>query len=454
MKFFLYVYMLFLTFSMTAHKGADAPNALLNSIASNIAASTDPADEPSSVDHTPLTFSTDEANAAAAYNGKSIMRYGDAAYTILPASEENEDGALLPCEVVALDQNDEYAETVASVKYFVNAFYAFDNALLISSSYGYYPTYRIDLETKTSSLYFDGPILGVSYEAQEIYYANEPGRGLNVASFDGTEVASILDDTYQFNGAHGDVLYFSIVLDSGDAQLSAVHMGSRRVEEIALLPALDQEYETYAYDYIQMLKVCGDRIVLTFGHHEGTGHFFYGQIISMNLDGSNIVTAKTIDTSGESFEVLGNSVYMDGSIDHAYGICQLDSHLSAENIILPSAWLAGVDETKSALLYTQHTGDTNISDLMMYNPASGTELMILSGSALPVFDNFSYMAFEHVQIIDNAAYFNVTINCYDPEVDPWRGHTAYDAIMLVQLDGSAVTVLYEHYIDEPFSVGS
>ena len=447
-----------LSLSACAPKDTAAPN---NSTApSEMAATDDIRSTTESTAPTPIV-NLDELPFDTSFNGLPVFPYGSTVYTQRYVAEADapDDGVW---ELAALDTNYEYAETIGSnvTKSNATVFYAIPGMVLATSYDG---TDCIDVETNEITSRFDGIVRYVDYANSKVYYSTiyNPDKEpeLFVMSFGETEGRMVADESYTYLDTIDGVMYLSTTNQAKDVILHTMRTGEEPMP-LATLPAFGNvaEVENYpSINQVQHLTVCGNRIVATYGTFEGSLGYYIGRIVSMDMDGSNLI-AEEFDELSPFFEVIGDSLYItaaqyDADDNMEYGILRVSADLTEREMLLRGGQQLA---SRGDLLLYKALGEagTGESDLCLYNASTGESDIVMSSGALPTFADSEYINFRNTKFCGDFVYVDVLVNAYTPASDTWRGHTAYEAGMLARLDFSEIIFIGEAFYDEPVSIGS
>jgi len=392
----------------------------------------------------------------AAYNGLPVLPYGDMVYSqrYVAALDAPKDGVW---EIVALDAQYEYVQTIGSnvTRYASNAFYAGEGIVYATSGRR---TDCIDAETNEIVSYFEGTVRHIDYDAREVYYtaASRDGMagGLFAMGFDETTGRKAADASYTFVAVQDGVFYLSETNADNEVILYTLRMDTQEIKELVVLSSMNWVNGDSYVNEVQTLKLCGDRIVLTYGSLQGSGGFYYGRLASLKTDGSDLVEASFEEASdAASFEVAGDALYISTAYGGVYGMYRMSADLATRELVLPEC--SPLESNGELLLYAESVEEgTGKQDLYLYDAGTGASRLLIAADALPVFDGFSYMLYGGARFCGDSVYCTAYVNAYTEGIDSWRGHTAYEAGLLIRLDGSEIVKLGEAFYDEPVSIGS
>ena len=385
----------------------------------------------------------------AAQNGQGYMLAGG---LLLGIRVLGSDDALTSEVVVREVYNAEWA-VFAPVPAQVDLFYVLDeNTLLLTSNYGY-SAYKLDVSTGSVTEIFVGIVKHVDYARREVYYHKGfMEAGLYAVGFDALDSEGALAAPGEFAAADEaeDCLYLwtrtSREEDAAIA-LQRLDLQTKDVTELAVLDRTNEDWPEYT-EYLIRMRVGGGRIVMTYGTMQGTGHFFYGNLLSMDKDGGN-QTVREMLLDDPDFQIINGMVHVTGENDDGeYGITRYSPDLQVADMFMPDCYAVGT--YGGALLYAEYVEQgTGRMDLRFYDSETDSTGYIANGLLFPDFINFSHMEYFDVMRLGDFVYYDVEFIAYNEAEDSWRGHTACILSELASWDGAVTIRLEETYFDEP-----
>jgi len=385
------------------------------------------------------------------YNGSYTYKYGEKIYAAILQGTDGGEYAPEMWDIVVLDERYELVETLVSgIEYRMRKIYQFDDKLLVSPEYIGTTAYFVSLATHEVTPAFNGVVIHVDYDFREIYYL-DIGRVCAV-SFDGGDPRVMAGEEYTFIDLIDGTLYFGSQSDDG-VILSSMPVSGRRISKIAVIGYTD-EFEYNWYEDIVAMELCGDRIIMMIGGYQGTGNYFYGDIVSIRMDGSGEIRKSGVE---DSLVVIDDMIYLETSVEGGYGIYRTDAELSNLEPLFGDADAMGGNDD-GLLFYVQYGAfdeEYLVDDMFsIYDTRRDRDVTGISTGAFPSFENYSHTLFSEVQDEGDYVHFRVRVYAYDEEVDSWRGHLAYDAAYLMKKDGEEVVPLFQCFYEEPLSIGS
>ena len=288
------------------------------------------------------------------------------------------------------------------------------------------------------------------------WYSDYPnGSGLYFCALDGSPRTRLTDDNSQFIVVQNDILYYSEWVDD-ELTLFALPVGEAQAEALVILPrtsAFEADYMEPTDEFVQKLAHCGDRIVMTVGSIQGSGHYFHGDLVSIRKDGTDFVSMPLgkNEPAESNFAVSNGAIYITGDIDDAYGIYRVAPDLSEAILAVQNAFLYCGDDT--AIVYDSGViSGSGLYDLCLLDTASGQSTTIYSYTAMPAFADFSHIDYADIWLTASELHFTASAWCYNPETDAWRGHMAFQTTIVAQRDGGGLRTLHTRFYDESITV--
>ena len=253
----------------------------------------------------------------------------------------------------------------------------------------------------------------------------------------------------------GDTQYYWTV-EGDNCVLYALDKNKSATKQLASFPPLKNEGSAPTLNAIVDFGICGNWIIVSVGHYEGSGGYFYGDFARMKKDGSELEHFWLTDD--DTFVIVDEWIYYnfwtvknspaDG--DGCYRIRPDGTDNEYMGDILYSIFLYGQD---GYVYGEQDTGKTidhwnPMTDLIRCKPDGSGLTTLFSGESLPTFDNSDYMRYSDIEINKDYIAFTTSVHGYS-DGDSWGGHYNYIADYRVNKDGSNLTLLREEYPMSP-----
>jgi hypothetical protein len=252
-----------------------------------------------------------------------------------------------------------------------------------------------------------------------------------------------------FLAADGDTEYYW-KFEGNNSVLYSADKNKSNVKRLAVFPSVSDGNEEPVLNAVIDFGICGDWIIASVGHYEGTGNYFYGDFVRMKKDGSKLEHFWLTDD--DTFVIVDDWIYYNfwtvkgDSDEGVYRIRPDGTDNEYMGDILNSIFLYCED----GYVYGEHDngktvdGSNPITDLIRCRP-DGSELVTLfSADTLPMFDDSDYMRYSDVAAGDAAVTFTVGVHGY-ADGDIGYGHYCYIADYRVNKDGGGLTMLHEEY---------
>ncbi len=259
-----------------------------------------------------------------------------------------------------------------------------------------------------------------------------------------TEIKNI-----NFLESDGDTQYYW-TFEGDNCVLYGLDKNESAAKQLAIFPPLRNEGYDPTPNSIIDFGICGNWIIVSVGHYEGSGHYFYGDFVRMKKDGTKLEHFWITDD--DTFTIVDDWIYYNfwtvkGSPDEGcYRIRPDGTSKEYMGDILHSIFLYDQD----GYVYGEHdTGKTidnvnPMTDLIRCKPDGSGLITLFSGNSLPKFDNSNYMRYYDIKIDNDYVAFTAAVHGYS-EGDSWAGHYNYIADYRVNKDGSNLTLLHEEY---------
>ena|GEM_PF-1414100 len=262
------------------------------------------------------------------------------------------------------------------------------------------------------------------------------------------------EETDTLHKTDGNTQYLSR-REGNDCVLYSFDTKTSHVKRLAVFPPTHED-SPYTNNYIIQLDICGDWLILSVGHYEGSAHIFYGDFARLKKDGSKLEHFSVTDT--DYFFIVGDWIYYNfWEVEHdpeaAYGCYRIRPDGSGKEFLSEGF---SMQRYADGYIYgTYDTGKTvpdtgkywyRIHNLVRCKPDATDFVTLFSGQALPTFDDAGSMAVYVTAVAGTLVTFNVNVRGY-ADGDSWRGHTCYWAEYKVNTDGSNLTLLKEEYLE-------
>lgn len=254
---------------------------------------------------------------------------------------------------------------------------------------------------------------------------------------------------YELLGEDGKVKYFGKNVNE-DYILYSMNRDNSSVKQIALFPpTVSGEFSKQ--NRIVDFGICHDWIIVSIGHYEGSGHYFYGDFARLKKDGSELKHFWLTDK--ETFNIIEDWIYYDfwtledkpGNVYGCYRIHPdgvgkeyLGDKIYSISQYADDGYIYGVYDTSKTAIGNPTT------DFIRCKPDGSGKIILFKGSTLPQFDEADYIGYYNITVEKDFVTFTAFVHGYS-EGDSWRGHNIYEAEYCVIKDGSGLTLLSESY---------
>ena len=203
-------------------------------------------------------------------------------------------------------------------------------------------------------------------------------------------------------------------------------------------------------DSVTQFGICGDWIIASVGHREGSMGSFHGFTARLKKDGSEFGYLEIGDN--DHFFIVEDWIFYNyGKVrydpEKIFGCYRIrpdgtDEQYMGDRI---STVLMYADD---GFLYgTYSTGipismSNEIRNFIRCNPDGSDAVTLFYGEALPIQEESYSMGFKIINVEDEFIEFSVYAYGYRAG-DSWRGHLSYSALYRVNKDGSNLTLIDE-----------
>lgn len=304
---------------------------------------------------------------------------------------------------------------------------------------------RISLDDGKVKNILEGRLNCIDRKSGNLYYSNsydlngEYITDIFKADINGENIKRICSGKYEFLHKDGDIIYLEDKSTS-NAILASVKSDGSDLKIIAEIPLA---YEDIEVENIVDFGVVDNWIFLSAGSYHGTGHFFYGGLVRMKKDGTEI---ERLLEETDKFYIIDDWVYFNYNPvgedeNEKYGCYRMKSDLSEKQYLGDKIGkLLTID---SNYLYGESDSEKEgINDLRQMNIEDGSIITLFEGKKAPVFDDSDYVGYYVEEKVGGFIYFSVWVHGY-AEGESWRGHNCCTAFYRIRENGSDLSLLYQ-----------
>jgi len=257
------------------------------------------------------------------------------------------------------------------------------------------------------------------------------------------------NDNYEMLGEDAQSKYFGKNVIE-DYLLYSMNRDNLSVKQIAIFPPMvsgDLSTQNRIVDF----GICGDWIIVSIGHYEGSGHYFYGNFARMKKDGSEFEHFWLTDN--DTFVIVEDWIYynfwtLEDKPGNVYGCYRIHPDGTGKEYIGDKIYSI-IQYADDGYIYGEYdTGKTvfwnPITDLIRCKPDGSGKIILFEGSTLPQLDEADYISYYNITVENDFVTFTASVHGYR-EGDSWRGHNIYEAKYRVIKDGSGLTLLSDSY---------
>jgi len=391
-------------------------------------------------------------------NGGQVVQVGDSFYFFAP-NDNPEDSRPRHAIYVRREGGAEryrLAETHSST----TLHYIGGQILASTSQDGEMRTIRINTQTgEVDDNFATGNIVYVDHKAGEIFYrrihwsAGRPvSTGLYKADFDGNVEQFLAEGRYAFLGIVGDTIFLEDTQREEESSFDIVlYTMNRDGSEFDRLIAIKEpegarhEYEpdinTWIHENVLQFETYGDWLFLIVGRFEGSAGFFYGGIVRMRTDGSEL---EWLRRDSRDFFILEGWLYFNvtdyslSSFDS--GAHRIPTDFSAESEFLDEEFtlLTG----GGRIIYASGPRNIDWRALRSRSHYGGDSVVLFAGRDVPRFEHSDWVRFTNIHYHEGYVFFTVNVSGH-ATYDSWRGHDCYMAHYRVRYDGTGLTLINE-----------
>jgi len=271
-------------------------------------------------------------------------------------------------------------------------------------------------------------------------------------SDDGSESVEFMSEEYNLLKSDGDTQY-AWKFEEDNCALYAMNNDGSDERRLAVFPPLRSEYDDRpTLNYITDFGICGDWIIISVGHYEGSGHYFYGDFVRLKKDGSELEHFWL--TEDDKFVIVKDWIYYNfwtaqDRPENVYGCYRirpdgtdkeyLGDIISSIIIYAEDGYVYGEYATSETV-----NGWNPVVNLIRCKPDGSGVIILFTGDNLPKFDNSDFISYYDIKVTDEYVSFTARVHGYS-EGDSWRGHYVYTAAYRVDKDGNNLVLLSEEY---------
>jgi len=247
-------------------------------------------------------------------------------------------------------------------------------------------------------------------------------------------------------GRYGNTQYFWR-MEKDNCVLYLVEDSEQYAKQLAIFPPMDNDDPDTNSGIIDF-GVCGDWLIASVGHYEGSGDYFYGDFVRLKKDGSEL--AHFYLTDDDTFVIIDDWIYYnywpneDKPENDAYGCYRIRPD-GTEKEYLGDA-INNIYFFENGFIYGEHATSKTVNgwnavvDFIRCEPDGSKIVTLFKGDSLPKFKNSDFIEYSDIKIIKNNVKFTVSVHGQSDE-DSWRGHYIFTADYIVKNDGSNLTLL-------------
>jgi hypothetical protein len=282
--------------------------------------------------------------------------------------------------------------------------------------------------------------------------ANPAQNNESVLSEDEPQSVGFNPDDYNLLESNGDTQYaWKFVGDN--CVLYSLDRLSSNIKQIAtFLPSGGENGTSIMQNNIVDFGICGDWIIASVGHYEGSGNYFNGDFVRLKKDGGELTHFWLTDD--DTFIIVEDWIYYNfwtnkdeaENVNGCYRIRPDGSDKQYLGNVIENIYLYAED----GFVYGSRATDEMINgfnpviDLIRCRPDTSSVITLFKGNSLPKFDNSDFIKYNDIRIENNYIFFTVTVHGYT-NGDSWRGHDIYTASYRVDPNGDYLELLKEEY---------
>jgi len=391
-------------------------------------------------------------------NGGSIVQYGDFVYFFVPYGDNYWVRSLVRMDVDSGRQH----VLIEQLSPFSRILFAAEGFMFVSAwseSHSSLVLLRIDLVANEHVVLDKGELIYLDTDTLELYYYGRDAytgsqNGLFKMKIDGRGKTRIAPLGYSFLAKIDGIIYLGGDWNSDSPNVILARVGSDNVLTTVAnipIPARAEDDWVNPNEHIVHFELCGDWIFLSVGGYQGSGNFFYGGLVRLKKDGSNI---EWLDFGNiDEFWVIDNYVYFQQFFESPSSWAQ--SLVRVDPGTLEVEYLGGTIKNLHAYAdgsfyhqllapksETAEATASSIYNLYRHDKESASDVRLFSGVDLPTSPDSAYIGYRQVEIVGDYVYFIAYTHGF-ASGDSWRGHECFYGYYRVRHDGSALEALYK-----------
>ncbi len=316
-------------------------------------------------------------------------------------------------------------------------FYIIDDYLYYSlfMSDGY-NIFKISLETGEGNILDKGYIKYIDEKDKEIYYekynhylsdTSDDNEGIFKMNLDGDGIEKICNSDYVYLEKVEDTIYLEHYEDGDKVILSSVDSNGENLKDIATFtPDIYSDSETesvrlYEQEQILDFYIYQDTIILSIGSYQGSGSFFYGSNVKLDINGENIVV---MPRGEDKLEIIDNWLYYNSDLEGKENELYRMDIFTFEEEFYDTLKLSSVNNiTKEIYGYlgkADEKTDIFINDLYLLDTKTKDKTLIFNGSKAILEEDSYYIGYDVYSKVNDYIYFENYVSGYDIEKDGLR----------------------------------
>ena len=294
--------------------------------------------------------------------------------------------------------------------------------------------------------------LNVSSTPEPTQNSPSPGSGVGTTSIitskpiSNKQGVTLEKESDNMLGHYGNTQYFWR-MEKDNCVLYSIVDSELYAKQLAIFPPMVSD-DSDTDNGIIHFGVCGDWLIASVGHYEGSGHYFYGDFVRLKKDGSDL--AHFYLTDDDTFVIIDDWIYYnywaieDKPENDAYGCYRIRPDGTEKEYLGDT--INNIYLFENGFVYGEHTtskmvnGWNPVVDFIRCEPDGSKVVTLFKGDSLPKFENSDFIEYSNIEIIKNNVMFTVSVHGQS-DGDSWRGHYIYTADYSVKNDGSNLTLL-------------
>ena len=231
--------------------------------------------------------------------------------------------------------------------------------------------------------------------------------------------------------------------------LYAIDKNASYARQLAIFPPGCKYGGPEAINYISNFGICGDWLIVSVGHFEGSGSYFCGDYARLKKDGSELEHFWLTDD--HTFFIVDDWIYYNvWTAKYGAEGCYRIRPDGTDKEYLGNAIQSIIFNDKDGYLYGKHDTDEMLNgwnpvpDMILFKPDDDEMITLFKGDTLPKFDDSDYIRYYDVEVTDGSVAFTAIVHGYSSG-DRGYGHILYLANYCVSKDGANLSLLGEEY---------